>query len=66
MSFVAPTKRLADLLPVLRGFAATNPRGKLNALIPTSIDGDELLDVGYDLAVEEVYTNAALSHSRAP
>lgn len=56
--------RLADLLPVLRGFAATNPRDKLYALIPTSIDGDELLDVDYDLPVEEVYTNAALSFIR--
>ena len=53
--------RLADLLPVLRGFAATNPRDKLYALIPTSVDGDELLDVDYGLPVEEVYTNAVLS-----
>jgi hypothetical protein len=53
--------RLADLLPVLRGYAATNPRDKLYALIPTSIDGDELLDVDYELPVDEVYTNAALS-----
>lgn len=53
--------RMADLLPTLRGFAATNPRDKLYALIPTSLDGAELLDVDYSLSVEEVYTNAALS-----
>ncbi|ORY14944.1 heterokaryon incompatibility protein-domain-containing protein [Clohesyomyces aquaticus] len=46
---------LADLLPTLRGFQATNPRDKLYALIPTSIDGNDLLDVDYSLSVEEVY-----------
>jgi len=53
--------RLADLLPTLRNLAATNPRDKLYALIPTSLDGAELLDVDYGLTVEEVYANAAVS-----
>jgi hypothetical protein len=53
--------KLADLLPTLRGFAATNPRDKLYALIPTSLDGADLLDVDYALSVEEVYTNATFS-----
>ncbi|KIW00453.1 uncharacterized protein PV09_07978 [Verruconis gallopava] len=53
--------RLEDLISVLRGFDATNPRDKLYALIPTSVDGDELIDVNYELPVDEVYTNAALS-----
>jgi hypothetical protein len=53
--------RLADLLPTLRNLAATNPRDKLYALIPTSLDGAELLDIDYGLTVEEVYTNAAVS-----
>ena len=53
--------RLADLLPTLRGSVATNPRDKLYALIPTSVDGAELLDVDYGLPVHEVYTRSALS-----
>lgn len=53
--------QLADLLSTLRGFEATNPRDKLYALIPTSIDGNDLLDVDYALSVEDVYFNAARS-----
>jgi hypothetical protein len=53
--------RLSDLLPTLRSFESTNPRDKLYALIPTSIDGGDLLDVDYSLSVEDVYTNAACS-----
>jgi len=56
--------RMADLLPSLRGFEATDPRDKLYALIPTSLDGFDLLDVDYSLSVREVYTNAALSFMR--
>ena len=56
--------RLSDLLPTLRGFDATNPRDKLYALIPTSLDGTELLDVNYEHSVEEVYVNAALPFLR--
>lgn len=56
--------RMADLLPSLRGFKATDPRDKLYALIPTSLDGFDLLDVDYSLSVREVYTNAALSFMR--
>lgn len=51
--------RLADLLSVLRKFDAMNPRDKLYALIPTSLDGAELLDVAYDRPVEDVYADAA-------
>ncbi|KAH6871566.1 heterokaryon incompatibility protein-domain-containing protein [Thelonectria olida] len=53
--------KLADLLPALREFEATNPRDKLYALIPTSLDGAELLDVAYDKSVEQAYTSAAWS-----
>ncbi|KAK5684751.1 hypothetical protein LTS10_002825 [Elasticomyces elasticus] len=56
--------RMADLLPSLRGFEATNPRDKLYALIPTSLDGFDLLDVDYSLSIPQVYTNAALSFMR--
>jgi hypothetical protein len=45
----------------LQGFAATNLRDKLYALIPTSLDGADLLHVEYELSVGEVYTRAALS-----
>jgi hypothetical protein len=58
---ISPFLRLSDLLPTLRGFDATDPRDKLYALIPTSLDGAELLDVNYEQSVEEVYVNAALS-----
>ncbi|KAK0620818.1 heterokaryon incompatibility protein-domain-containing protein [Immersiella caudata] len=51
--------RLADLLPSLRSFDATNPRDKLYALIPTSLDGAELLHVAYDRPVEEAYAQIA-------
>jgi hypothetical protein len=51
--------KLADLLSTLREFDATNARDKLYALIPTSLDGIEILDVIYSLPVEEVYTNSA-------
>jgi hypothetical protein len=61
---VSDCLRMADLLPTLRGFAATNPRDKLYALIPTSLDGAELLDVDYGLSVEDVYTQAALAFIR--
>jgi hypothetical protein len=57
--------RLADLLPTLRGFQATNPRDKLYALIPTSIDGNDLLDVDYSLSVEEVYLQSTCNIIRA-
>jgi Heterokaryon incompatibility protein (HET) len=50
--------RLEDLLPNLRNFASTNPRDKLYALIPISLDGGKLLDVDYSLSVEEVYVDA--------
>lgn len=53
--------RLSDLLPALRGFDATNPRDKLYALIPTSIDGNDLLDIDYSLSVEDFYSNSACS-----
>ena len=53
--------RLADLLPALREFESTNPRDKLYALIPTSIDGGDLLDVDYSSSIEDVYINAACS-----
>jgi hypothetical protein len=52
---------MSDLLPTLRQCASTNPRDKLYALIPTSLDGADLVDVDYTLSVEDVYTNAALS-----
>ena len=51
--------RMADLLPTLRSFKATNARDKLYALIPTSLDGADLLDVDYSLSVENVYIGAA-------
>jgi Heterokaryon incompatibility protein (HET) len=53
--------KMTDLLPTLRRFEATNPRDKLYALIPTSLDGADLLDVDYRLPVEDVYITAALS-----
>jgi hypothetical protein len=53
--------RLADLLPTLRVFNSTNPRDKLYALIPTSIDGGDLLDVDYSRSAEDVYIDAACS-----
>lgn len=52
---------LADLLPTLRIFNSTNPRDKLYALIPTSIDGGDLLDVDYSRSVEDVYIDATCS-----
>jgi hypothetical protein len=55
---------LADLLPSLRDFEATNPRDKLYALIPTSIDGNDLLDVDYSLSVKDVYLNSACNIMR--
>ncbi len=57
--------RLSDLLSALRRFDATNPRDKLYALIPTSLDGAELLDVSYDKPVERVYAEATWSIIRA-
>ncbi len=57
--------RLPDLLSALRRFDATNPRDKLYALIPTSLDGAELLDVAYDRPVQQVYAEAAWSMIRA-
>ena len=51
--------RLADLLPTLRDFHAPSPHDKLFALVPTSLNGLELLDVDYNLLVEDVYTNDA-------
>jgi hypothetical protein len=57
--------RLPDLLSALRRFDATNPRDKLYALIPTSLDGAELLDVAYDRPVVQVYTDAAWAMIRA-
>ncbi|KAK1749907.1 heterokaryon incompatibility protein-domain-containing protein [Echria macrotheca] len=57
--------RMPDLLYALRRFDATNPRDKLYALIPTSLDGAELLHVAYDWPVEKVYTDAAWSMIRA-
>ena len=57
--------RLSDLLSALRRFDATNPRDKLYALIPTSLDGAELLDVSYDKPVEQVYAEATWSMIRA-
>lgn len=56
---------LADLLSTLRGFEATNPRDKLYALIPTSINGNDLLDVDYSLSVEDVYYNSACNILRS-
>jgi len=56
--------RLPDLLSALRRFEATNPRDKLYALIPTSLDGAELLDVAFDQPVEQVYAQAAWSMIR--
>lgn len=52
--------RMADLLPALRAREATNPRDKLYALIPVSLDGADMLDVDYSLSVEEVYIDAAI------
>jgi len=56
--------RMADLLPAMRGFDATDPRDKLYALIPTSLDGAELLDPAYETPVEQVYADAAWAFIR--